>query len=235
MPAFTITDTADGTGATATVSGSAVGSFNTVFVQNVDGELGTGAWAAAGSRSGDGTVPLTLAKGYWWAYCLSNGTPTGLTYFRVTDGRDSVLSRCAAAVKARLQLLDLPCTKLVLDLLNDESPGLEQYPCVVLTTDGASQSNESALNGRDDIGQPVRCLVKDVCLTFENRNVEVYRGWRQSVFRAFHNQRLPGVPESVVNRVELGGGVTPVRTDRPQMIFELTVRCVTREVRGLGA
>lgn len=234
MSTLSVTDNADGTGAVATITGSS-GGANVVYVQNVDGELGSLTWTAAGNRTGDGTVSLAPAKGYYWAYCLTGGTAlSGLVYFQVTDGLDSVLSRCAAAVKARLQLLALPPTALVLDTINDRDPGEESYPCTVLTTEGASQTNESALNGRDDLGQPVRCLVKDVCTAFDSAQLQTYRLWRQGIFRAFHNQRLPGVIESVRNRVELGA-VTPTVSDRPQMVFELLIRCVTREVRGLGA
>lgn len=234
MATLTITDSADGTGATAALAGTG-GAAAAVYVQRVDGELGSGAWALADSRTGDGAVPLALAKGYYWGHAIVAGVPTNLVYFAVTDGRDAVLSRCVAAVKARLQLLDLPCTKLVIDTINDRRPGREGYPCVILTTEGASQTSEAALNGRDDLGQPVRCLVKDQCGQYEERKLETYRGWRQAIFRAFHNQRLPGVPESVRNRVELPGGVTPPMADRPLMVFELLVRCVTLEPRGLGA
>lgn len=234
MTTLSIVDNADGTGATATIAGSS-GGANVVSVQNVDGELGSLSWTAAGSRTGDGDVSLTLTPGYYWAYCVTGGTSlSGLVYFQVTTGVDSVLSRCAAAVKSRLQLLALPCTERVLDLITDRSPGEELFPCTVLTTDGANQTNEAALNGRDDIGQPIRCLVKDICGKFDSTKLETYRSWRQAIFRAFHNQRLPGVIESVRNRVELGG-VTPAESKQPQMVFDLTIRCITREVRGLGA
>ena len=233
MASLTITDNANGTGATATITGSSGGS-NQVFVQNVDGELGSGTWVLAGSRTGDGTVALTLVKCYWWAFCLTNGNVlSNLAYFKVSDGLDAVLDRCVAAVKARSQLLSLPCTQRVYDLLHSTAPTV-QYPCIVLTTEGARQTDEAALNGRDDIGHPVRMLVKDLCLKFDEKKRKEYRKWRQALFRAFHNQRLPGIIESVMNKVELGE-ITAASMAEPQMICELTVRAITREVRGLGA
>jgi hypothetical protein len=233
MATLAVADKADGTGATATVTGSA-GGANQVYVQNVDGQLGAFAWTLGGTRTGDGTVNLALAKGYYWAYCLTGGTViSNLAYFQVTDGADAVLSRVYAAAKALLQLLNLPFTQRVYPSQFADSVAV-QVPCTVLTTDGARQTDEAALNGRDDVGQPVRALVKDVCLKFDDQKKAEYEKWRQSIFRAFHNQRLPGVAESKMNKVELGV-LSPAESPAPQTVFEVTIRCVTREVRGLGA
>jgi hypothetical protein len=233
MASLTITDNANSTGATASITGSAGGS-NQVYVQNVDGQLGSGVWTLAGTRTGDGTVALTLTKGYYWGHCLTNGTVlSGFCFFQVTDGLDAVLDRCVSAVKAQAQLLNLPCTQRVYDFIHSDTP-LVQYPCIILTTEGARQTDEKRLNGRDDIGHPVRMLVKDLCLKFDEKKRKEYRKWRQAFFRAYHNQRLPGIIESVMNKVELGE-ITAASMSEPQMICELTVRCITREVRGLGA
>ena len=220
------------TGIVATISGSSGGSV-TLFTRNVDGQLTAGTWTNSGSRAGDGTISVPLPKGYYFAYAQDGANITSPAYFQATDGLTSVLGRCVAAVKSTLQLLNLPCTQRVYDSLHANSP-LVQYPCVVLATDGTRQSDESALNGRDDLGQPVRVLVKDVCLKFDDANRELYRQWRQAITRCFINQRLAGVPESVRNKIELGE-VAIVESRAPQVVLELTVRAVTREVRGVGA
>lgn len=232
MSALAVTDSANNTGATATVTGTG-GAAVAVYAQPVDGTLGAGAWALAGSRTGDGTVALALAKGYYFGYALVAGAASNLVYFQVTDGADSVLSRCVAAVKAQVHLLNLPCTQRVFDSLYEQVP-LTQVPCTVLTTEGARETVESALNGRDDVGRPVRLIVRDLCLAFDEAKRETYRRWRQALYRAFQSQRLPGVPESVRNKVEVSE-VTPAPRREPQMVIEMVVRCVTREVRGLGA
>ncbi|MDB5308142.1 MAG: hypothetical protein JWO38_2344, partial [Gemmataceae bacterium] len=48
MPSLAVTDLANGTGATATIAGSA-GGANTVYVQLVTGTIGSGSWSAAGT------------------------------------------------------------------------------------------------------------------------------------------------------------------------------------------
>jgi hypothetical protein len=234
MTGLTVTDNADGTGATAAISGSA-GGANTVFVAAVTGTITASAWVGAGACTGDGAVTLALPKGYYFAHCLTAPAAlSGLAYFAVTDGRDPVVSRCFAAAKAQLQLLALPCTQRVFDSQFADNLALQQFPCVVLTTEDARESDEATLNGRDDIGHAVRVLVKDVCLKFDDARRDTYRAWRQAIFRAFHNQRLPGVVESVRNKVELGP-VAAVSSGEPQVVSELLIRCITREVRGLGA
>lgn len=234
MAALTITDNATTpTGVTATVSGSS-GGANSVYVQAVTGQVGSGAWVLGGTRTGDGTVPLSLSRGYYFAYCLTApATLSGLAYVAVTDGADAVPARCFAAVKATLQLLDLPFTARVYDHQFDGDLNVT-YPCTVLTTEDTRETDEAALNGRDDIGHRVRVLVKDVVAKFDQAKKNTFLAWRQAVTRAFINQRLPGVIESVRNKVEFGPPIVPAG-GKPQVVLELVVNCITREVRGLGA
>lgn len=230
MVTFTVSDNQNGTGATATISGSS-GAANTVYVTQVLG----GTWGIAGSLVGDGSVSLSLNGGFYFAYCLTApATVSDVTYFPVTSSALPVLTRCFAAVVSTLKLLNLPCTQRVIDSQYADSVTNQQFPCVVLTTEDARESDEAALNNRDDIGHAVRLLVKDVCLKPDDKTRDVYRGWRQAIFRAFHNQRLAGVIESVRNKVEMGA-VAAVSSNEPQVVSELLIRCITREVRGLGA
>ena len=144
MATLAVADVADGATATATISSSS-GGANIVYTQNVDGTLGSGTWTNSGSRTGDGTVTLTLSKGYYWSYCTTGGTTlSNLVYFQVTSGLDAVIDRCYDAVKATLQLLNLPCTTRVYDSQYALTP-LVQYPCIVMTTEGARQTDEAAM------------------------------------------------------------------------------------------
>ncbi|WP_439623376.1 hypothetical protein [Gemmata sp.] len=232
MATLTVTDTGDGSGATATVAASS-GGANGVYYAAVDGSLGAVTWSLGGSRVGDGAVPLALPKGYYWAYCLTGTAASNLVYFQVTDGADAVITCCFNAVKATIQLLNQPFSVRVYDSqFAGNQPAIE-YPCTVLTSEDGQDSDEAALNGRDDLGHPVRVQIMVHCVKFDNSIKDTLRAYRQAVFRAFHNQRLSGVTESVRNRVELGG-IAMIRGDAPLANSELTVRCVTREVRGLG-
>lgn len=70
-PTLTVADNGNGTGATATISGSSAGSSNTVEVSKigVDGAL---TQTAFGPRTGDGTVALSLSDGPYVATVTSS-------------------------------------------------------------------------------------------------------------------------------------------------------------------
>lgn len=233
-PTLAVTDNGDGTAA-ATVAGSGGGAV-AVWVQPVTGSALSGPWAPGGTRAGDGPLTLTLAAGLYAGYCEAGAGLSGVVFFGVTTATLSVPDRVFAAVKAWAQLLALPCTARVYDYADAADPNV-QYPCLLLTSDDARQTAEGVLNGRDDWGHPVRLLVRDVAAQFDAAAKARFRAWRQALTRAFHNQRLAGVAESVRNVVEPGALLRRVPGDKNRAVAEseLTVRCVTREVRGLGA
>jgi uncharacterized protein DUF3168 len=99
MPTLTITDHGDGTGATATISGSTAGSTNTVDVVGLasNGSLN---WTNGGSRAGDGTVALALADGHYLAVAVStlsalDSAPSNAYEFSVTGGATQPSIRAA--------------------------------------------------------------------------------------------------------------------------------------------
>lgn len=222
------------TGAVATIVGTG-GAAVTLNVQSADAAAGTGSWSAAGTRIGDGAVSLTLGTGRYWLYAATTTDLSPVVYLAVTDGLAPVKVRCAGAVVARLRQLALPCTRNVYDSQFDFTSVYLDKPCTLVTTNDAEDTDEAALNGRDDLGRVFRLQIVDVIAGRDEARKDVYRGWRQAVFRAFHNQRLPGVAESVRNRVRVGAVRTAQGNQKLFMVSEMTLTCITREVRGLGA
>ena len=112
VPTLSLTDLADGTGATATISGSTAGTTNAVYTSRWLGGFVNAAFASAGSRSGDGTLALSLPNGYHWAYVLStkageDGVVSAMGTVRVTDGEESDWKQCMDAIVAKIQTLSL--------------------------------------------------------------------------------------------------------------------------------
>ena len=233
MATLTVEDDGSGTTATATIAGSA-GGANVIYTQQVTGDIGSGSWTNSGNRTGDGDVTLTLAKGFYFGYCLTDGvTVSGLVYFQVSSSDDSVLDRIIDSMTATLQLLSLPCTERIYDSQFLNTPAM-QYPCIVLTTEKARNSNEMRLNGTDGVGHPIRLVIKDVVMKFDDDRRATYRSWQQAIRRCFLSQRIAGVIESIKNEVEYGD-VAAVESNFPQVVCEILVRAHTREVRGVGA
>ena len=88
-PVLAVADNGDGTGAVATITNATSGTTNTVMVGNWNHGIGTVSFTSGGSRTGNGTVSLSLAVGTYWAYVQSTATdaeePSNFVFFRVTD------------------------------------------------------------------------------------------------------------------------------------------------------
>lgn len=72
-PTLAVVDDADGTGATATISGGDNVATNEVFTAEFNGETGAlSDWTSKGSRTGNGDVDLSLSNGYHMAHVESS-------------------------------------------------------------------------------------------------------------------------------------------------------------------
>lgn len=220
------------TAQTASVAGTAGGEV-TVYAQPVDGQIGTGAVTAVGGRTGDGDVPLTLAKGYWWVFARTASDFSPLAYLSVTDGLDSVPTRVRSAVKARLLLLGLPLKAVWEHVTPDDSITL--FPCAFLTVGGVREEKRERRALTDYVGYPVQVMFADKAHPGErHQNLPEYERWRYLTDRAFDAQPLPGVDEAVRCVVEPDLIVAPDQGQYEHFASGLTVRCVCRVPRGLG-
>lgn len=243
--ALTVTDSANGGGFSAAVTGSPGGATNTLYAQRITdaaGSGGVGNWFAAGSRTGDGAITGTLAAGpgyYWWHLSVSTGDLCPVVYQPLTGGLDSLHDRIVDAVEARARLLDL---EDLAEIYVREKPVVAacMFPCLVLTTFGKAETEPGHTNQQDDTGYAVYAVFVDR----EANNVLANRKRRlrrQRLRRAFRDQRLPGVAEVMTCVVEPDPVVTidAVRGE-DGVVYEygvsaLLLRFVAREVRGLGA
>lgn len=231
--ALTVVDNADGTGATATVTGSGIGSANSVYVAKANGEAGVITPTLGGSRVGNGTVDLALAKGLWFAYLTSDGVLANLCYFGATDGLDAVATRVRRAIADTIRLLPIPPAARVYEQIIPD-PENASFPCVMLTVDGVSETDEPGLSTRDDIGRPVKVMIADRCNERDHTKLDLYEYWRQSIDRCFRNQQLAGIPESKYCKIE---PYIIIDLNMPQyqyMVSGLVVRAICREPRGVG-
>ena len=102
-------DKADGTGATATISGSTAGSANTVYTAPWTGAGGNLTWTASATRTGDGAVSLSLSNGFYLVYCESvlaglPSLPSNFPAFQTTGGTTYAAVHKALAEKVKTQI-----------------------------------------------------------------------------------------------------------------------------------
>jgi len=242
-PRLTVVDHADGSGATATLSGAADGSNNQLFMQSFQGELADGEWASAGSLMGNGDVTLDLPPGHYFAQAVSTlGTllrATPVVYFVVSDAQESIHTRCAAAVQARIRLLALSgvsSEQVVIEKVPAirNRQGADAFPAIIITPQRTAMPTVAGTNGRDDVQYDVLVAMidRDNQEPTLTANLDRHLLWRQQVARAFRNQRLLGVPEVINSEVEPAEGLLDDAWKRELMASALLLRFTSREPRG---
>jgi hypothetical protein len=193
LPTLTVADNGDASGATATVSGSDPASDNEIRVAAGAG----GAWSTAGSRTGDGEVPLSLAPGMWWVSVRSS-TPGGVSSpapeaVVVTDG--TVAS--SQEMRTHLRALLLADPTIASTLAGPEAvilawpEQIDAIPCITLA---------ESEDGRDP-DRPGRTVRVWLCCHSESQPVNdtlasrieaLLEGWapRTDHWRVLYGERL---------------------------------------------
>lgn len=243
---LTWADAADGTGGTATIAGADAEAV-TVYAQVVDATgLRSPTWVEVGTRSGDGTVSVTLTPAYYWARADGevSGSPaiSNLVYALASDHEDALASRCVDAVAARLAGLIMAAAS---DAASASSPNervykhalpnenLMQYPCILLSHESTQETQEGMTTGKDDIGYPIRVRLIDRADAIQPARRKLWLMWRQQMFRGLRNQRLAGITEILTVKVEPGPVLDPQPPEYQIVVLSFVVRCLVRETRGV--
>jgi hypothetical protein len=216
---LTIVDKADGTGATATIAGST--GTNTVYAQDFGGDLGTGLWVSKGTRSGDGTVSLSLAVGHYFAY-VSGAAVSPVVYKRIRD-----------AVVARLKLLGLA------GIVNKNIVGREiriqrdlALPCCVVSYGTPSMDLRAGVLSLDEVVYPIDVAFFDKDNESHDKD-GTYTLWEEKAAKGFRNQRLTGVSEVFNCAVTPGPAIDFEAWKSNEFLGALTLKFSSRESRGI--
>jgi hypothetical protein len=227
---LTITDKADGTGATATIAGSDPAAANIVYVGAIDGEMVGSAWSNEGDCIGDGDVELSLPQGYYFFYCTSDTEPTPIIYAAVTDGADSIYDQILDAVQARIRAL-------LLDGVDSDNIVVRQvatergltYPAVVV-------AKQKITPGKDWLSSYDKTYgVITAFLAADNQAVEVnraYSKWLEQIYGAFHHRRLSGVPTVYTCEIVPDDEIDREGWDKQRFLGLLILRFTSRKLRG---
>lgn len=210
MPTLTATvvNNEDGT-ATVTVAGiSNAANTLTLYTQNVNLQIAANNWSTQGTRVGNGTISVALSNGFYYFYVeesTGGGSVLGASppiRSRVDDGGDDIFTRCLEAVQATVRELDLtgvPDDRVHLRTVPQDSAGLAT-PCVFVFPFGSEGFAEGAgTNLKDEIIYPVMvAFIKAGNQDNDATPRDLYLLNRQRISDAFRNQRLAGVPESIM-------------------------------------
>ncbi len=258
VPTLTVVDFGDGSSGVATISGSDPASTNVVSVLRVTGDLRAGAWddsicspisnSGPSSPNYDGTGDGDFAiigdgPAYYFVKCQSTlgaaSVTSNIPLFNVADNTQSIEKRCMDAVVTRLRLLnfvgdtanDNPGANIFEKFWPDESTTL--FPCIFVTFEGEREIEKGGTNVRDDILYPVRVSLYDLKPASWDRPLNKFTLWRQQIYRAFREQRLPGVPEVYTCKPETQLICDPKLPYYSHFITGLLLRFIARDIRGL--
>lgn len=245
-PTLTVTNNANGT-ATVAISGSTAGATNSVLVVAVDSQWGDNiAWQTAGSRTGDGSVTVSLAKGVYFftvSSTLSGQTAVAVPKPSPVSSGTVVLPAILDAVQARIRLLNLvPSDRVFSHTVIDESfaRNLAGGPAIIV---GPANENISVIVDatsvlqRDDIGYPiVAAYVAPANGSQKPTDRDGFFGPSQAIRRAFQSQGL-----AVAGATVFYCDTRPLRPAEREWWEKLAFVSAnvlvfrSREARGLGA
>lgn len=170
----------------------------------------------------------------------------------LTEYTDAVHSRCLSAVQLRIQDLEFPApthpiseeemplahTSVVVKKLPLERIYKKlnvTLPCIIITPGKTTASPTEGVNARDDYRRPclVTVVMPDNAENTLELNLDIALLWQEKIMRAFHNQRLAGVPEVVICQAEPAESVIPAAWGNNVLASAVLLRFRSREARGL--
>lgn len=192
-PTLAMVDNEDGTG-TATISGSDVGTTNTLYSFPVGGGVKT----SRGSRSGDGTIDVTLTGTYYWQVksADSDGCSawSNIIWMKITNGESSIYEQILMKVQADIQelaLSGLSSDDIIVQMVPQQVAGHAKPYLLVC---GFGNERHDALGQqptqKDDIQYPVLISFIDKGNRDQVTNLSRWLLWRQLISKHFRNQPL---------------------------------------------
>lgn len=237
-----ITDSGDGTGGSAAVSGTNVAAANTLYSAAFTGEMGAQSWTLVGTRTGDGSIaiaspsPVPLGFYLWRLDSVFGGATTVFSsYQNLSDATAAFHKRILDAVAVRINSLGLAGLASA-DVREKWLPRVLPRAArpTVLVCPGDGESFPGVLTGKDDVGLPVTVGIVYPTGDDEAAGIAEVALWRQKILRALEYQRLSGVPE-VLNAIPERARIIDqgAFVQNKQAVGSIGVRFVLRWTRGL--
>ncbi len=208
--ALAVADRQDGSGATATVTGTSSGAWSIwTQPQNRPGA----AWRPTASGVGDGTAILATI-GYFWAYLSSGASLTPVIQYVATIAAAAIVCRCRDAYAAIL------AGKTFTPQTGGTTPGIvtqkaanvlqTNLPVIILSLEGLAEQPAGepwAFESEDMTGYRVGVMIADHASRLL-QNADTYMLWRQTAMLALQGRcvgdGLSGVPELYQTVIEAG-------------------------------
>jgi hypothetical protein len=204
---LTINDAGDGTGGSAVISGS-LGATNHVYYTPWTGSMIDGggnsvqmAWTLAGTQVGDGTVALTIGKGYWQFLLISNGALGPAVYQNFTDGSEAFHYQYLVGTRTRMLQLSLagltPNQLKIAWLPRATEIDMPSLPLIYISPPGFEQELTDGVMNQDDFLYPTIIAMMVKQKQDSVANLQQVLKWREQILRSIVNQRVQGIQPSM--------------------------------------
>jgi hypothetical protein len=142
---------------------------------------------------------------------------------------------CRAEYKAKAAVLVLPGQSApffreVAEQVAPDESNLE-FPALVLTEAGVTETSEGGLNNTEDVGYPTRFMVCDRQDRYDHSVLPDYDTVRFLLVQTFSGLPLDTVPESLYCRVEYDTIIDPNTPQFQYLVSQFVVRAVCRVPR----
>lgn len=235
MATLTVTDLADGTGATvavvpdgpsayrvqrATVTASAVGAYSNVI----------------GPTAGDIEEDVSGTGYYYWRMVddSTSAVLVGPTYQPATAQGDSVYERCLVMMKDKITGLSLSGLTGGVFIRQMAEENNLTFPCILLSIAGRAETLLGGTNEQDDYGYPVVVQIVERCAATTDVNRARHLMWREKIHRSIDQRRWDlRVPEVWKVEVQPAPVISIPETEAQKDYRDglLTALCVARQSR----
>lgn len=248
-PTLSLVDNADGTGAVATVGNATVGTTNTIYVADWSGGMVGATFASKGSRTGSGTISVSVLDGHHWAYVVSASGPdiavSLVQGFRTTSGADAIYFQILEAVQAKIDALAFnSIDKLLIDSVTEQiTTYVSKFPWnrndmrrgIHITP--TRETIERVVNSSDDFAFGVQVTVVQASNQDLTTGIEEEMELRQRLIGAFQptptQEPLAGVSDVFDVVIEPGPVFDPSSFLNQHDVQALLLRFKVRRQRGL--
>lgn len=165
----------------------------------------------------------------------------------------AVRNRVLAAVKARILEITFPdvthpdggaaslssdsvvVKKLALERIYKRLDVPVSLPCIIITPQRSTAVPTAGTLSYDDYVRPVlvTIVMADNAEPTLQLNLDIISLWQEKIERAFHNQRLAGVPEVLIGAAEPAETVVPNAWSQNVLVSAVLLKFTCREPRGL--
>lgn len=206
---LTVTDSQNGGGGVATISGVGAGDSVTLYRASYDGSLTAKTWTSSGSRVGPGTIAVSASIGFyhWMAINEADNSISPLVKKKLSSGQDTFDGIWDAVIE-RIKSLELDgiADSSILKRWVPKPLSIDPRPAIYVSPIGFEADRQVVLN-MQDTGYPIYVVITANAENDMAKDTRKRLGWRRRIRLSLISQPLEGtgvwdaafIPDAVID------------------------------------